>query len=873
MPPSHPGWVARPRLHQRLTLTPQTKLILVSASAGYGKTTLLTNWLKALDNVAVCWLSLDEDDSDPKQFFAYLAEVIRPLTNAQTNLSQLINSGQPHSTKTLMRTFINDVFPVSAPFILALDDYHLLNSADIDTALAELIEHMPQQMTLALTTRSDPGFPISRLRVRGQLIEIRADDLRFNVSEAEKLLQQTMGLTLSNNQLAILETRTEGWAAALQLVGQSLYQRSSVQIEQFVQTFSGSDRYIIDYLVEEVLAQQSSEVQDFLLKTAVFDRFNASLCDALRQQANSQDLLQQIESKNLFLIPLDNERYWFRYHHLFADFFRAQLRKEDTAVLPQLHHRAAHWYAEQGWLNEAIHHAHQAGDVEQAAQWISQNASSLLKRGEVGRLKAQLSTLPTERVKNDVILSMAQLWAETALLGAEKSDPDYDQTEALIQNNNTLDEAQQTNLLGQLLVMRTIHAVNRNQPDNARRFGKQALNTLPLDAIGNRQIVVLQLANVERYNGNFAQAAAGYMDIVEQGVSGSDNLTFFLALYYSARLFRLSNQLSNAQNIFERAMQAYEQLPNESPLIGFSLWESAYVLFAQGQFESAIERIQKVLPVCKMTGFLESTASLHHLLSCIYSLQGNTDLAQHAHNNMQTLMQSNVEGSSGGLKTNFSLQFARLQNDAGTLRQLLKTAPLADKMSADVHSELSLEVAQSHLALNEPSQSLDIIAKLRQASTDTFGYLELELLLAEATAHHMLGHEDEAFAELNKALALAAPQKYMSPFLEGGEPVQALLKSAYAHLSSQFKLFVDEVLKVAKTAVSPDQSALIDPLSERELEILHLIAAGLKNKEIATKLIISLNTVLFHTKNIYSKLGVNKRALAIAKAKELNLLG
>ncbi|MCA9919797.1 MAG: AAA family ATPase, partial [Anaerolineales bacterium] len=279
-PSTRPDWVQRPRLLARLALSPQTKLVLISAPAGYGKTTLVTHWLRQLDGVPVCWLSLDEDDSDPQQFFRYVAAAIRPLPHSQTSLDQLLQTNQTIPAKTLLKALVNDLVPVPEPFLLILDDYHAIDSAEVDGALASLLDLMPPQMTLSLTSRSDPGFPISRLRARGQLIELRADDLRFTEAEAAEFLQQTMGLTLLPGQIAALENRTEGWIAGLQMAALSMQNRGG-DLDGFVQSFTGSHRFIMDYLTDEVLAQVSPDVQAFLLQTAVLHRLHANLCDAV----------------------------------------------------------------------------------------------------------------------------------------------------------------------------------------------------------------------------------------------------------------------------------------------------------------------------------------------------------------------------------------------------------------------------------------------------------------------------------------------------------------------------------------------------------------------------------------------------------------
>ena len=366
--------IHRPQLIAKLEEKQSCKLILLSAPAGYGKTTLITEWINHLEKERpVCWLSLDEDDSDPVQFFVYLAAAVRPLTDIQTSLPQLLQSPQPLPAKQLMAAFVNDVTPVPTPFYFILDDYHAIESTDIDKAVAFLLDYMPPKMTLVITSRTDPGFPISRLRARGEMIELRINDLRFTQAEAAEFLQQSMNLALLPDQIAALETRTEGWIAGLQMAGLSMQNREDVA--NFISSFTGSHRFIMDYLLEEVLNQQPDEVKTFLLETAVLDRLCADLCDAVRRSPPaSQQILEQLESQNLFLIPMDNERHWYRYHHLFADLLKQKLYQyvklpsgnplQNVAVL---HSRASQWYEDNGLEIKAIHHALAAKDFERTA--------------------------------------------------------------------------------------------------------------------------------------------------------------------------------------------------------------------------------------------------------------------------------------------------------------------------------------------------------------------------------------------------------------------------------------------------------------------------------------------------------------------------
>ncbi|MCA9971266.1 MAG: AAA family ATPase, partial [Anaerolineales bacterium] len=423
LPPARPDWVARPRLLARLAVNPQTKLVLVSAPAGYGKTTLVANWLRQLEGVHSCWLSLDDDDGDPQQFFRYLAAAVRPLPAIQSQLPQLLQSNQPIPAKTLMKAFVHDVAPVATPFLLILDDYHVIDSAEVDAALAFLLDLMPPNMTLVLTSRSDPGFPISRLRARGQLVELRADDLRFTEAEAAEFLQQTMGLTLLPAHVAALENRTEGWIAGLQMAAIAMKSRRARPVpaagpggdlDGFVHSFTGSHRFIMDYLTDEVLAQVPPEVQAFLLPTAVLHHLCADLCDAVLPATESplahrpsQPILEQLEASNTFLISLDDERRWYRYHHLFADLLR---QKVPAATACAVRRQAAAWSAANGLPADAIEYALAAEAWETAVPLLVEHGLAFVFQGKLTTLRRWFDALPRDLLLRQPRICLDYAW-------------------------------------------------------------------------------------------------------------------------------------------------------------------------------------------------------------------------------------------------------------------------------------------------------------------------------------------------------------------------------------------------------------------------------------------------------------------------------
>ena len=369
IPKSQRSVVVRQGLIEKITSSMQAKLILLSAPAGYGKTTLVSEAIqrvKKTQALRIAWLSLDLDDNDPIQFFAYLDEATKGIPRQQNSLAEMLQSQQA-SPKTLAKSFLNDLISIQEPFLLVLDDYHVIDSQEIDEIMAFLIDKMPQSMTLMMTSRSDPGFPLARLRARGELVEIRADDLRFSNDEAAQFMQEVMDISISDEQISVLGKRTEGWVAGLQMAALSMRDRSLSEIDSFVQKFTGSHRYIVDYLLDEVLLNQPAHIRSFLLQTSILRRLYGPLCDAVTGQEDSGKLLQALEQDNLFVIPLDDERRWYRYHHLFSEVLQAHWNESLPDDLALIHQRASKWYEQNNTPKEAVYHALLAEDFERVA--------------------------------------------------------------------------------------------------------------------------------------------------------------------------------------------------------------------------------------------------------------------------------------------------------------------------------------------------------------------------------------------------------------------------------------------------------------------------------------------------------------------------
>jgi len=860
--------VERPRLLTRLALDPQTKLILISAPAGYGKTTLIANWLRRLDGVQSCWLSLDEDDSDPQQFFRYLAAAIRPLPGSHSQLSQLLQANIPIPAKTMMKAFVHDVVPVAEPFSLVLDDYHALDSPDVDEALATLLDLMPPQMTLVLTTRSDPGFPISRLRARGQLIELRADDLRFTEVEAAQFLSQTMGLALPPELIAALENRTEGWIAGLQMAAISMQNRAGGDLEEFVQNFTGSHRFVLDYLVEEVLHQQSADMQTFLLRTAILDQLCGSLCDAVLDDpaVSGQETLEAFERANLFLVPLDNERRWYRYHHLFADLLRQRLQQQGNKLVIALHGRASQWYEAHGLELEAFHHAVAAQDIERAQRLMEGDGVPLHFRGAVLPVLHWLGSLETA-----VLDARPALWVmyASALASIERNstiEQKLQAAEAAITaatNQQGLAPDDKTrNLIGHIAALRGSLAVGQHQPEIILAQARRALEYLHPDNLAVHTAVAWQLGVAYQLQGDRIAAGQAFNEAISTSRKSGNHLFDIVATIGLGQVREAETQLHLAADSYRHIVQTV----GDSPLPAAC---DAYLGLARIQYEwndldAARQDAERSLYLAQQTEDVDTPAASELFLARLKLAQGDAAGA--------VALLKPVE------------QFVRQHNFASRLSEVaalqvhifLRQGDLAAAADLAQAYDLPLSQARVHLASGDPAAALALLEPLHQQAEDNCWQKErLQVLVLQALAHQAGGDVDTAVTLLTKALTLAEPGGYIRLFVDEGEPMTALL-SKMKNEGNRLKPYIDTLLAafdkgdIRPSPYSPQP--LIDPLSERELEILALIIAGLKNKEIAERLFISLNTVLYHNKNIYSKLGVNKRALAIAKARELGLV-
>ncbi|MDY6875407.1 MAG: LuxR C-terminal-related transcriptional regulator [Chloroflexota bacterium] len=907
--------VPRPRLIERLNAGLDRKMTLVSAPAGFGKTTLLSEWIYHLEtrffgkNLVsgsprpVAWLSLDEGDNDPARFLAYLVAALQTVEpDVGADVLTALQSPQPPSVEAALTALINDIVAVpqgdrkGRPYVLMLDDYHLIAARPIHDALTFLIEHLPPQMHLVIATRADPPLPLARLRGRNQLTELHAADLRFTPDEAAAFLNQVMELDLLAEDVAALETRTEGWIAGLQMAAISM--RGRKDVTAFIRAFTGSHRFILDYLVEEVLDQQSPAIQEFLLKTSILERMTGSLCDAvlskgaeeqgsggdgvfspalpLRTSADSQKTLEYLEHNNLFVVPLDDERRWYRYHRLFADLLRQRLQQAQADLVPTLRRRASEWYEQYGLIGEAASHALAADDFERAARLIEQTAWKMLTRGEMTTLLNWLGALPDEVVRARPRLDVFRAWALTLT-------SQLDHAELRLQETDT------QGLEGEVAAVRAYAACFRGDVTRAIELSRQALEHLPEEGLFLRSLMALNLGNAYWLSGNPAAAGQALTKAAALGQAAGDIYLAMIATSLLGQAQEMAGQLHQAVETYRQALQLATPSQGEGrgsrPVLfaGLAHLGLAGPLYEWNDLDGAMRQVMRAIELGERGGSVSTLQGSYTTLAQVCQARGDMDGALEALHQAESLARKHDLIHVIGLVAAFRARLWLAQGDPSTIsgQAIAAASRWAQESGLSADDDLSytgeighLTLAQVLIAQGMPGEALRLLARLLEAA-QTAGRTGsvIEILALQALAFQAQSDLERALSALEQALSLAEPEGFVRIFLDLGEPMVRLLRRALSqgiapnYVARLLAAFGEEV-----ELTSPAMESLIEPLSERELEVLRLIAAGLSNPEIAEELVIAVSTVKSHTNHIYGKLGVKNRTQAVARARELDLL-
>ena len=876
--------VARPRLTQRLDegLRDGHPLILVVAPAGYGKTTLVSHWLGEAHARPCTWLLLDEGDNDPVRFFAYTVAALRQLdpNMGQALLEALGNP--PHSPEAWVQPLINDIAALDRPVVWVLDDYHLITSELIQEAMAFLLEHAPPNLRLVVLTRADPAFPLPRLRVRGRMTEIRDRDLRFTPEEMAVFLNSLHGLNLPAEQIAALETRTEGWVAGVQLAALSLQGQSPERAAQFIEAFSGSHRYVIDYLGDEVLRRQPAELQSFLLQTSVLNRLCGPLCDAvLGGSRSSEQMLLELERKNLFLIPLDDERQWYRYHHLFSDLLFQRLRQTQPERVSELCMRAALWLEQHGYLQEAVGFALKAKDFELAIRLIERIKYPLATRGELPLLISWLNALPEDLARSQPELCFMNASMMTLAGYFEAAEKWLRLAEAGFGPMAASDRHAALRL-PKIPIYRSVHARFRRDFSSAVALAQSALDQTPTTELHDRAVALLFLGQAHFYAGNTDAAEQALTNALDPGLASGHLTAYLNASHHLAQLRILQGRLHDAKAIYQQAMLALAD--REAPVRGGVEHAGLGDLKREwNELEAAAVEIEKGLELA------QAGDDVFFLMdACLFRVR--LALAQKDWEAARSFLHK-AEQVVRRCATNREIETvrawqARLHLAQGNLAEARAWAATSRLDAADPlppqHEAELLTLARVWLAQGKTHQAASLLERLRSTAESAGRYgRALEAHMLQALADQAADKQAQAIEALSRVLAQAAPEGYVRLFLDEGEPMAKLLHDVATVAKADLRAYARRLLDAYEreqagpappAAKSLPGSTLVEPLSERELEVLRWVAAGLSNREIADKLVISARTVKKHAQNIYGKLGVNNRTQAAARARELNLL-
>jgi LuxR family maltose regulon positive regulatory protein len=850
-------------------------LTLISASAGFGKTTLVVEWLTDA-GCPFAWLSLDEGDNDPARFVTYLIAALQGIDGEIGQATRgLFRSTPIPAVDLAITSLINDIAGVTEPFVLVLDDYHEIHEEWIHSAVAYLLAHQPPQLHLVLVTRTDPPLPLPRLRVRDQVTEVRAEDLRFTAQECSAFLDRTLGGPVDAETIAALTARTEGWIAALQLAALQLVALSpSTQgtdrdvIADFVAAFSGSHRHVIDYLAEEVLAQQPDEIRRFLRQTAVLDRLTAPLCDAVTGRGDSETILTELEQANLFLVPLDNRRTWYRYHALFRDYLRTELDPESRAAL---HAQAARWFWAQDLLPEAAQHALASADMELAAQVIALAAKGAFRSASIATLAGWLDALSEEAVQANAELAT---YKGFVLYLADRRE-EAAKYARLAQKSICTDALPAAK--GRLYCLNAHVALCNDALDRAIQFSREALDALGEDDAFFRDLALNILGQALEQGGDTLAAADVYREAFRLRLETGNQLGTMVVLTNLAFALNELGQRREARELCQQIVA--ESTPR--PKSGYSLTEGAYLAWSLLSLEAdelslAQEQAERALALCQQARILDGVWWATFILARVHLANGEIEamrqVCHRVHHLEAHASQGLYQAWFAALEAQASMQ---VDGDLAAGERWAQAAALtADDVPHRWNEYLYFVYVRLLLATDRLKDAQNLLAVMEGSAEQSQRLRSLiTIYLQQALVCQALGQGGRALARVEDALHLAVPQDYRRAFLDEGPLLLALLP----RVRPRFATFVQDLLQDSPKegpiahGRGDGPSPPAEPLTERELDILRLIAAGRSNPEIAELLYLSLNTVKWHARNLYAKLDVGNRVQAAARAKELGL--
>jgi LuxR family maltose regulon positive regulatory protein len=895
IPPPQTSIVTRIRLIERMNEGLRSKATLISAPAGFGKTTLVSEWVKGC-GISVAWLSLDDGDNDPARFISYLIAALQTLALSGFEAIKagfgegLLTTLQSSVIESTLTSLLNEIAAIPDHFILVLDDYHLVESKQVDEIIAFIVEHQPPQMHLVIATREDPALPLPRLRARGQLTELRAADLKFTPAETAEFLNHVMGLNLSAENITALESRTEGWIAGLQLAALSM--QGHQDTTSFIKSFTGSHRFVLDYLAEEVLVQQNENIQTFLLRTSILDRMCGSLCAAVLRDSSlpAQEILEQLERSNLFIIPLDSERRWYRYHHLFGDLLRQQLGKHlAQKEIAELHIRASEWYEQNGLLREAFHHALSAGEFEQAARLTESAWQGMERNFQTLDWLGWVKKLPNEVVCSRPWLCVQIGWAYSDVGELEPSEIYLQHAErALV---DVKDQQEFKSIPCNIALIRAGNAQIEGDLDATVRYAELSLQLAPEDNLLIRAQAAITLGFTQWAVGDVEASLNAMLTWMDDMQKLGNQMYAIASAFVVADMQMTLGHLNEAEKALQQKIQQAAALGREAENVtAHHHLGLAMLAHERGDDAAVTQRLQIVAELGQRSTLIDWAHRWGIAQARLAESAGEWEAA----------LQFLDEAQRGYVKNPIPILYpieahkARMYLKQGRLD---KAQAWEQKRGLSVADEVNYLCEYEHLTLarirlaERSFEGVDALLErlLSLAESQKRTGSVIEILLTQALVHHAQGNQMQARATLERALKLAEPEGYIRIFVDEGEAMRLLISDFRLTIAPQARAllgYLDRILSYfaqhpnqksqtlaphASAGVQNRKSEIVDPLSERELEVLKLLRSELSGPEIAERLVVSLNTLRTHTKNIFNKLGVNNRRSAVRRAEELDL--
>ncbi|GJQ34798.1 MAG: helix-turn-helix transcriptional regulator [Anaerolineaceae bacterium] len=874
-------------------------LTLVSAPAGYGKTTTIRMWVEQA-GCPVAWVTLEKSDNDLKQFLAYLFTALgRAVSDLGQSALEMVENAQEINPTAALGLLVNDLHGLDQPIILVLEEYHLIENEMIDQAVEYLLTQSIASLRLVIATREDPSLPLTRLRVRNQLTEIRAADLSFSLEEAVEFFADVMGVNLSKKETEILKDKTEGWAAGLQLAALSL--KENKDTAKFVEAFGGTHRHVLDYLIEETLNSQAEEMREFLRRTSVLDQLSAPLCEAVTERRESKKILQYLESNNLFLVSLDEERNWYRYHALFGELLKNQLLQVEPERASELHERAADWYEKNGFIQKAVEHAFQISDGGKVSRLIERHALPMIYQGEVSTVAGWFDRLPEPLIQVSPMLCVCKAWS--LVLMQRKTMRIREAEQALQAAGDALDHVNSDEALRNLVAghIATIQAFVMGTPGLTREGAGKLIETtrnaqrlLPENEKAIRSVNAMVAGNGYLALADLPAAEKAFKETLEDGVAGGN---FYAAIYGPVNFILIAmikGQLELALQLSEANIDRFNRLlaGQRFPPIGALYILKGCVLLEKNLLAEAEQALTQGLSLIRWTGEFRTHMKGYAALARLHSAQGDREgIAE----SLKFLEETRPESApyAQTLRQRFSVydpEEHKLNVEEAHIsvtQAAARFSALPDITGIDLMSRIRFQthlsdaynLTKSVVGNQKAYSFLDVhkyfARQEKFANTHELHDWLIEIWLLRALMYHVEGNAEEARCLMQPTLEAAAPRGYFRIFLDEADLLRPLLESTLRHLkNNDLSAYVKRLLEAMPGKSIEVKSASVpeDILSDRELDVLRRLAAGESYKEIGQKLFLSLNTVQFHVKSIYRKLLVNKRMQAIEKAREMRLI-